>query len=126
MAYPFITSFKYRALEAASSTSTAGLVTTNVVPFRAKYLFSIANFQGTVSQTAAGAINLSVNSSTAGTDSFVSNPFISVTTSTGAVSGGFSSIANNTATLFLNAGDVLATSGSSIVPYGIVHIVQEF
>lgn len=126
MSYPAFTAFKLRALEGASSTTTSANLTANVVPFRCKYLYSIANLQGIASQTGAGALNLAVNSSTTTADSYVTNPFISVTTSTGAVSGGFSSLNNNTTVLYLNQGDTLTTFGSTMVPYTIVHIVQEF
>ena len=129
MAYPGAANLnnqlKIRTLEEASSTSTSAPTCGVVVPFRAKYLYSLGSNLNLVSQTSAGAINLSVNGSTTTADSFVTNPFISVTTSTGN-GGSFSSLNNNIATLYLNQGDTLSVTGSSMVPFAMVHILQEF
>jgi len=129
MAYPgsanLVNQLKTRAYSEASSTTTGAPIVTVPVPFRAKYLYTVLTQTNYVSQTGAGLVNLAVNGSTATADSFVTNPIITVTTSTGN-GPGFTSQNANTAVLYLNQGDSLTTVGSSMCPYTIAHILQEF
>lgn len=129
MAYPgsanLNNQLKTRVLNELTSTSTANTYTQVIVPFRAKYLYSLVSPTNQIAQTAAGAVNFAVNGSTATADSFITNPAVSVTTSTGN-GGSFSSLNSLTATLTFNQGDTIATIGSSMTPYSVSHILQEF
>jgi len=114
MAYPIFYPFKTRVLNA---TSTSSNQTVSVpVPARAKFVTAYLATTPLASQTAAGAVDLCVNGSTA-------IGGVSITTSTGNSS---TSLGFSTSVVYLNAGDVLSTVASSVVGYSVSFVVQEF
>ena len=124
MAYPVFYPFKSRVLNATSTSSNT--TTAVAVPARAKLLNVWYAYNQ--SQTAAGGVDITINGSTgAGVGA------IATTTTTAGTSVQLYSAFSNSASInstggqiFLNAGDVLGTSGSSQASGTVTFVVQEF
>ena len=124
MALPIYYPFKSRVLNA--TTITSNTVAEVAVAARAQLLdVWVAPL---ASQTAVGAIDITINGSTA-----AGAGAIATTTSTAGTAMHLYSAYSNSASinstggqLFLNAGDVLGTSSSSCVATNVTFVVKEF
>ena len=115
--YPFKQRF-YQSM----TTSTAGLAHAVGIAARCRYVGAVYATYPTVSHTAVGAIT--VKTGTAAGVTIISTIAGLITTSTGDSATVITP--DSTTTVFLNAGDNLVTTGSSVVGGQITHIVQEF
>jgi len=125
MAYPNFYPFKTRVLNASSTSSNT--IMSVAVPARALLIDAFYVTTSLQSQTAAGTADITVNGSTAGTGGSATGwTGLSVTTSTGNSSTQLSVKLGNASTVYLNAGDVLATVLSSCVGGNTSYVVREF
>lgn len=124
MAYPVFYPFKSRVYNATMTSSN----TTSAVAVAARSKLLNVWYAYNASQTAAGAVDITINGSTA-----AGAGAIATTTTTAGTSVQLYSIFSNTASLnstggilYLNPGDVLGTSGSSQAAGTVTFVVQEF
>jgi|SRR6478672_7918075 hypothetical protein len=116
MAYPVVNPFKTRVLNASSSSSNTMMSV--AVPARAKLMGAFYATTPLQTHTAVGTADITVNGSTA-----AGMTGITVSTSTGNSS---TNLGIPTSTVFLNAGDVLATVLSSCVGGNTSFVLREF
>ena len=135
MAYPVFYPFKTKYYSVATTSTSGAPTSTVVVAARCKYIggYYVPNqIAGTgTNVTGFDVLYITGATSTVAPTATTISSGVSVTTSTGTLAvafGPFTSNANtaSTATVYLNAGDILYTSASTGVGGFITHIVQEF
>lgn len=122
MALPIFYPFKTKYYSVATTSSSGAPVSTAIVAARCKYVggYFLPNNAGTSTNVTGFDVIAFKGGSTSGT---VISSGTSVTTTTGTLA---SSIKLSTGVIYLDAGDIITTVGSTSQAGFVTHIVQEF